>query len=512
MTIYSYASFGYEGELVSVEVDLRPALPGFEIVGLPDSAIREAKERIRVAIRNSGFEYPTKRILVNLYPAGLPKAGAAFDLPIALGILARSGQLINQPQRIFALGELQLSGRVRAVDGVIAALHESSRLGDLPRLVPGENALEARAAGDQKIAHATSLVQAVTILSGESPAKEEGIDTAASESRSAISGNFSDMAGFSDELRALQLAAVGGHHLMLYGPPGSGKSMAAMRLPTILPSLDRNEALETTRIYSLAGKLPRRSGLITRPPFRSPHHTASREGIIGGGSSLQPGEVSLAHNGLLLLDEAAEFSAGTLQSLREPLEQRRVDLVRAGRRAWFPARFQLLLTLNPCPCGNLGKEDGICLCSEREIHRYWRNLGGALLDRIDIRLPVRPVDPQFLINGLRRSSESLAAEVQAARMRGATRGRGGLRNAELEGDVLQEATSLTDQARRELLECGRRYAFSNRALLSVLRIALSIADLDGTGIPSPAAINEAASLRAFGENEFYSGMNLNLKK
>lgn len=516
MTIYSYASFGYEGELVSVEVDLRPALPGFEIVGLPDSAIREAKERIRVAIRNSGFEYPTKRILVNLYPAGLPKTGAAFDLPIALGILARAGQLMNPPERIFALGELQLSGRVRAVDGVIAALHESLRLGDLPRLIPWENRSEARAAGNAHLFFAFSLAQARPFLSGE-PASLEPLASNEDNRREAESPSdsvnppacdFSDMAGFADELRALKIAAVGGHHLMLYGPPGSGKSMAAIRLPSILPSLSRNEALETTRIFSLAGKLPRRSGLLTKPPFRTPHHSASREGIVGGGTSLQPGEVSLAHNGLLLLDEAAEFSANTLQALREPLEQRRVDLVRAGRRAWFPARFQLILTLNPCPCGNLGKEDGVCLCTEREIHRYWRNLGGALLDRIDIRLPVRPADPLSLINGVRCDSASLAAEVGEARKRGARSHRRVVRNAELDGEALERAAALSAESRSELLECGRRHAFSNRALLSVLRLALSIADLDGTGTPNPAAIREAASLRAFGENEFYSGLRL----
>jgi magnesium chelatase family protein len=509
MVIYSYASFGYEGELVTVEVDLRPALPGFEIVGLPDSAIREAKERIRVAIRNSGFEYPLKRILVNLYPAGIPKTGAAFDLPVALGILAAAGVLGKLPERILALGELQLSGRVRAVDGVLAALHESDRLGNLPRLIPSENGAEAASAGSSSIWLADSLVQAAESVSGCVPPKTPG-GSAEDGPENRNLPDFGDMAGFTSELRALQIAAAGGHHLMLCGPPGAGKSMAALRFPSVLPPLSRQESLEVTRIYSVAGKLPRHAGLIRSAPFRKPHHSASREGLIGGGAALQPGEVSLAHNGVLLLDEAAEFQAGVLQSLREPVEQRRVDLVRAGRRAWFPARFQLLLTLNPCPCGNLGKEDGICLCSEREIYRYWRTLGGALLDRIDIRIPVRPADPASLLCGGQISSAELLERIKEARLRSQARCGKGVRTADLDGHALLEAAALDTGSRSELLEQSRRCAFSNRAVHSILRVAMTIADLDSRDRIRPADLAEAASLRSFGENEFYSGVRLKL--
>ncbi|WP_319562387.1 YifB family Mg chelatase-like AAA ATPase [Marispirochaeta sp.] len=507
MTIYSYASFGYEGELVTVEVDLRPALPGIEIVGLPDSAIREAKERIRVAIRNSGFEYPSKRILINLYPAGVPKAGASFDLPIALGILAACGIPEDPPERILAMGELQLSGRIRAVDGVIAALHESEMLGNLPRLVPGENSPEAAASGLKNIYPVTDLTAAVELLqdpgAGKSAEAEEG---SLSKRESDAGPDYGDMAGCPELLRALQIAAVGGHHTMLFGPPGSGKSMAAVRFPSILPSLFHREALEVTRIYSVAGKLPRRSGLIKTPPFRKPHHSASREGLIGGGPFLQPGEVSLAHNGVLLLDEAAEFQSGVLQALREPVEQRRVDLVRAQRRAFFPASFQLLLTLNPCPCGNLGKEDAVCLCTDREISRYWKTLGGALLDRIDIRIPLQPAGPEALLHGERKSSDLLREQVSRGRTTGRKlRGVDRL-NSELEGRELVNAAALDPDTQRVLLEETHREGFSNRAVHGVLKVARSIADLEGSGRVLGTHIVEAVGLRGVGENLFYSGL------
>ncbi|ORC31798.1 hypothetical protein B4O97_16765 [Marispirochaeta aestuarii] len=509
MTIYSYASFGYEGELVTVEVDLRPALPGIEIVGLPDSAIREAKERIRVAIRNSGFEYPTKRILVNLYPAGVPKAGASFDLPIALGILAACGIPENPPERILALGELQLSGRIRAVDGVIAALHESEALGELPRLVPEENRAEAAAAGIGNLCPVGDLADAVDLLRAPASWKPRDTEDKVGDSGIPETGlDYGDMAGCPELLRALQVAAVGGHHAMLFGPPGSGKSMAALRFPSILPPLAHRESLEVTRIYSVAGKLPRRWGLIKNPPFRKPHHSASREGLIGGGPALQPGEVSLAHNGVLLLDEAAEFQSGVLQALREPVEQRRVDLVRAGRRAFFPARFQLLLTLNPCPCGNLGKEDAVCLCTEREISRYWKTLGGALLDRIDIRIPLNPAGPGALLGGERRGSRSIREDVLNARrfgrkLRGTER-----MNADLEGRELARAADLDDDSRRVLLEETHREGFSNRAVHGVLKVALSIADLEASERVMAPHIAEAVALRGVGGNLFYSGVRI----
>jgi magnesium chelatase family protein len=509
MTIFSYASFGYEGELVTVEVDLRPALPGIEIVGLPDSAIREAKERIRVAIRNSGFEYPTKRILVNLYPAGVPKAGASFDLPIALGILAACGIPENPPERILALGELQLSGRVRAVDGVIAALHESEALGELPRLVPLENSPEAAAAGIRSLRPVRDLADAVELLRAPESWTARDEDAEGNDSEDQKNElDYGDMAGCPELLRALQIAAVGGHHVMLFGPPGSGKSMAAVRFPSILPPLCHREALEVTRIYSVAGKLPRRSGLIKDPPFRKPHHSASREGLIGGGPALQPGEVSLAHNGVLLLDEAAEFHSGVLQALREPVEQRRVDIVRAGRRAFFPARFQLLLTLNPCPCGNLGKEDAVCLCTEREISRYWKTLGGALLDRIDIRIPLNPAGPDALLGGKRRESGSLREGVIRARQFGKNLRMTDRLNTDLEGRELSEAAALEQNSRRVLMEETHREGFSNRAVHGVLKLALSIADLDASDRVRGDHILEAVQMRRVGENLFYSGLRI----
>ena len=511
MTIYSYASFGYEGELVTVEVDLRPALPGFEIVGLPDSAIREARERIRVAIRNSGFEYPTRRILVNLYPAGIPKTGAAFDLPIALGILAASGAFVPREKRILALGELQLSGRVRGVPGVIAALDESRRLGDLTRLVPEENLAEAEAAGNRGVRAVTGLRAAAALVSGWEPERPAGGPAIPGPPEPEEGGgpDYGDMYGCRGMIRAMQIAAAGGHHVMLCGAPGSGKSMAALRFPSLLPSLSREEAVEVTRIYSLAGKLSRRQGLIRSAPFRKPHHSASREGVIGGGATLLPGEVSLAHRGALLLDEAAEFQAGVLQALREPIEQRRVELARAGRRAWFPAAFQLLLTLNPCPCGNLGREDGVCLCSERELHRYWRTIGGALIDRVDIRLAVSPADPAELLEEAAPDQKRLAAEVEGARRFATVRRQSGF-NAELQGATLARAALLGSEGKRALLEVSRREGLSNRAVHGLLRVARTVADLAGREEIEKSDVEEAVAVRLFGENPWYSGLSLRL--
>jgi magnesium chelatase family protein len=391
--IASHALVGLEGEVISVEVDIRHGLPGIDMVGLPDNAVREAKERVRVAIRNSGFEFPHDRILVSLAPAGLRKGGASYDLPIALGILAASGQvhLPDGPPPL-VLGELNLSGRVRPIHGVISAVEQGLARNLTRFLIPAANLSEARILRQGEAYGITDLAQAALLLTSDFTdglaAEPEAPPVAAAEESV---GDLSDLRGHLVLKRALEIAAAGRHHLLLFGPPGSGKTMAALRLPGILPPLEPAEALEVTRIHSVAGALDNGGRLITRPPFRTPHHSASCEGVVGGGKWCRPGEVSLAHRGVLFLDEAPEFRKGLLQSLREPIEQQSVTIVRADQKVCYPAGFQLVLTANPCPCGNLGRPEKVCLCSADEVNRYWRKIGGAMLDRIDIRVPVKTV-------------------------------------------------------------------------------------------------------------------------
>ena len=454
MIIYSYASLGYEGELVTVEVDLRPALPGFEIVGLPDSAIREAKERIRVAIRNSGFEYPTKRILVNLYPAGIPKAGASFDLPIALGILAASGVFKDPPAKILAMGELQLSGRIRPADGVIAALHESGVLGNLPRLVPEENRIEA-ASRRHGLYPGGTLTEPCGCTShrrsaGRSTLRRGVCSAWRSLARFRRYGRqrttcpgYADCSCGRAQYAPLWSTGVRKNHgrpEASFDSSRSGPAAGAGGYPDLLGGWETPPGIRPypqTAFQKAPSQRQQRRTHRRRVPF------CSRERSLW------------LINGVLLLDEAGEFQPRVLQALREPAEQRRVDLVRAGRRAFYPARFQLIVTLNPCPCGNLGKEDAVCLCSEREIHRYWKTLGGALLDRMDIRLPLVPLDGESLMtmDGTTSAQASCRSRAGAQLRPEKTRGNTPV-NSELSGKELKEAASLNENVRRALLGPG----------------------------------------------------------
>jgi len=382
MSVFCYSISGYHGHIVAVEVDIRRGLPGIDIVGLPGSEIREAKERMRVAIRNTGFQFPSGHITVNLSPADVPKNGVAFDLAIAVAILQTSEQALKDfSDNLLVLGELKLSGEVDPVKGVISALSEAVDRGISCFLIPSENYQEANALQAGLIAGIKHLSQLKeNTINFKSPqADQEHVAVS-------LGPDFSDYYMSNDMYFALQIIAGGFHHALFMGPPGLGKTMAARRIPSLMPPLSISEALEVTRIYSISDLYKEFNGLIYMRPTRVPHHSATVEGMIGGGKYIMPGEISLAHNGILILDEAAEFKAKILQSLREPLEVHEVHISRAAKKYHFPANFQLLLTSNKCPCGNFSSSTDVCLCTRSELFQYWKKLGAALLDRIDIRI------------------------------------------------------------------------------------------------------------------------------
>lgn len=524
MGIYSYAIHGYEGKLVSVEVDLRQGIPGMEIVGLPDSAVRESRERVRIALRNSGYEIPARRILFSLAPADLKKEGAAFDLALALALLIRSGQL-REPapeQAWLVLGELELSGRLRPVNGVTAAAARGLEAGLRRFLVPRANLEEARCLTGGRFCGAEDLRQAAHLLQGglvdgggagerevpQVPSIRQERNSPA-ESEAPLPWRWEDLRGQPYLKRALQVAAAGGHHLLVFGPPGCGKTMSGQILPRILPDLTPGAALETTRIHSLTGRRAGNPGLIRRPPFRMPHHSSSEEGLIGGGRNPAPGEVSLAHRGVLFLDEAPEFRKNALQSLREPLTRGRVELSRAANSCWYPAEFQLILAANPCPCGNLGKDDGVCVCSRQEIARYWFRIGGALMDRIDIRAPVEPVEPRLLLEKEGQSGDEVRETVIQARRRQAARngtaaaGTVPLLNGRLGPDALERLSSMEEDTELYFYKAVKRLGLSSRAMISVLRVARTIADLDGAERLTRSHIGEAVQHRRYGDKDFF---------
>lgn len=505
MKIYTYVPAGYTGHVVRVEVDIRRGIPGTDIVGLAGSAVREARERVRIAVRRAGLHYPRDRIVVNLSPAGVPKSGAGLDLAIAVAILSASGQITGR-RSLLVLGELQLDGTIRAVPGVLAAVSECLEHGISRFLVPTENAAEARVLGRDRVLAVSTLLEAVQVIeNGPRPgcwshaAPDFPINMTDPGEAGAL--DFSEFRGAPTIVRAMEIAAAGRHHLCLVGPPGSGKTLSARIFPSILPPLTVDEAVEATRVHSLAGVLPPGVSLLAQQPFRSPHHSSSTEGMIGGGAIPRPGEVSLAHRGVLFLDEALQFRAPVLQSLREPMESGRIQLARATGNYWYPSDFQLVLATNPCPCGNLGRAGRVCLCSQAEIARYWRRVGAPILDRIELRVASGGGGSAILSDGSGESSESIRARVIAAVERQARRYRERAynRNGRIPAqDVVLVSGSDADLL-RQLTKLAESLGLSNRAQHSVLRVARTIADLEGVDRIGTYHLLEAVQHRRLGE-------------
>src|SRR5882672_5972659 len=478
--VRSAAVFGIEASPVNIEVDVSFGLPGFTMVGLPDPSVRESRDRIRSAVRNSGYEFPQHRITVNLAPADVRKAGSSFDLPIALGVLATSGQLAPRAlDDTLVLGELSLDGGINAIRGVLPIAVAARRLGIKRLLLPPQNAPEAAVVEGLTVCVVRSVAEALEALRSPDAATRAPL-TIPEMTTTPCDGDLADVHGQFLARRALEVAAAGGHNLLLVGPPGAGKTMLARRLGGILPPLTFEEALECTAIHSVAGTLPSGSGLLTSRPFRAPHHTISNVALVGGGAIPRPGEISLAHNGVLFLDEMPEFDRRVLEVLRQPLEEGRVTIARAARTAVFPARFVLIAAMNPCPCGFLGDDRRGCRCTPAHVAAYRGRLSGPLRDRIDLIVEVPAVPISAIADGAPgESSASVRARVLAARRVQQLRyGPGGPRtNADLRGGAMATHCRPDARGRTLLLGAAGQLGLTARAHDRVLKVARTIADL-----------------------------------
>lgn len=508
---WSVAVVGVEGHVVEVEVDLAPGLPACTIVGLPDTSLSESRDRVRAAVLNSGERWPQQRITVGLSPATLPKRGSGFDLAMACAVLAAAGVVpVASLEGVVLLGELGLDGRLRGVRGVLPAVLTAAQAGFTTVIVPRANADEALLVPGVTVWPITSLTSLLARLRGKpmpddvddepGASRAERAAAGADAAERASQGDLADVIGQPEARRAVEVAAAGGHHLFLTGPPGAGKTMLAARLPGLLPDLDRTEALEVTAVHSVAGALPPGCPLVVRPPFKDPHHTATVAALVGGGSGLaRPGAVSLAHRGVLFMDEAPEFAGGVLDALRQPLESGMVTIARSAGVARYPARFILVLAANPCPCASSSADPSACTCSSLTRRRYLARLSGPLLDRVDLRISVRSVSraEMFADRPHVEDTATVSARVVRAQARAAARWQGTpwRRNAEVPGRELRGRWALPRPAMVDLELAMDAGLLSARGLDRVLRVAWTLADLADRDRPGADEVGEAITMR-----------------